>query len=176
MKHITLLLFSALIILSAYTFRSNVQWKIQEGSEIAFTSKNPKGIFKKFDGEIIFDENNLSSSMFLIRVHAESINTGNGMKNKHAKSENWFDVENHPYIHFASSSISKTDDGYEVLGTLTIKDESKQLSFPFTFEDNTFKASFEFDRSAYSFGATKGPQTKAATILQVDINVPVSKL
>jgi len=35
-----------------------------------------------------------------------SINTGNGMKNTHAKSEKWVDAEKYPTITFNSGSIS----------------------------------------------------------------------
>jgi len=50
-----------------------------EGYFIKVAGTDAEGIFKTMSGDIQFDENNLDASKFSI-----SINTGNGMKNKHA--------------------------------------------------------------------------------------------
>ena len=72
-----------------------------------FTSKNPTGIFRKIDGNINFDKQDLGSASFDITIDATSINTGNGIKNKHAKSDKWLNVEKFPTIKFSSNEVTK---------------------------------------------------------------------
>jgi polyisoprenoid-binding protein YceI len=131
--------FCAFLIGSAFTTHQYTQWELSDGYRIQFTSKNPEGIFQELEGTILFDENDLEASRFDMVVQAASISTGNGMKNKHAKSKNWFDVEQFPLITFQSSKITKIGDAFQVTGTLTIRDVAKEITFPFTFRGNTFQ-------------------------------------
>src|SRR5687768_4002310 len=96
------------LALSAYTTLKSFDWKIAEGYSIKFTSEHPSGIFTSFKGDIQFDEKNLAASKFNVAIDVASINTGNGMRNKHAKSDKWFDEKKYPQIKFTSSEISKT--------------------------------------------------------------------
>ena len=126
-------------------------------------------------GTIQFDEKNLATSKFEVTIDVASINTGNGMKNTHAKSANWFDVEKYPIINFTSSAIAKTSDGFEAKGTLEIEMHSvkKEITLPFTFANNTFAANMEVSRMDFSLDNGKHP--KMAPTLKVSINVPVTK-
>lgn len=163
------------LTLSAYTAFQSSKWKIAEGYSIKFSSKDPSGVFKDFKGDIIFDEKNLSASKFDVVIDVNSISTGNGMKNKHAKSDKWFDVKNYPEIRFKSTAISKTGSGYSVTGILDMRGVKKEISFPFTFVNNTFTGSFTIKRLDYNIGTTKGMAGKAAQELLVEISVPVTK-
>ncbi len=168
------LLIATVLFGSAFTTYHSVSWKIADGYAIQFSSNNPSGVFNDLKGNIIFDENNLSEAKFDMEVSVASISTGNGMKNKHARSDKWFDAEKYPTIRFKSSEIRKTDTGYEVSGALEIRDVKKKVTFPFTFENQTFKGSLSINRLDYGIGSVKGMSKKAATDLQVDISVPVS--
>ena len=104
------------------------------------TSKKATGVFSKMAGDVAFDANNLDASSFNVSVDVSSINTGNGMQNKHAVSDKWFDAETYPKITFVSKSFSKTDSGYEVTGSLTMHGVTKEFTMPFTFENNVFNS------------------------------------
>jgi polyisoprenoid-binding protein YceI len=164
-----------LLVLSAFTAIQTTKWKIAEGYSIKFSSKDPSGVFKVFKGEIIFDEKSLDASKFNVFIDVNSISTGNGMKNKHAKSDKWFDVKQYPEIRFNSTKISKTNSAYSVTGMLDMKGVKKEISFPFTFINNTFSGSFTIKRLDYNIGTTKGMAGKAAQELLVEISVPVTK-
>jgi polyisoprenoid-binding protein YceI len=164
-----------ILILSAFTALQTTKWKIAEGYSIKFSSKDPSGVFKDFKGEIIFDEKNLDASKFNVVIDVNSISTGNGIKNKQAKSDKWFDAKKYPEIRFSSTRISKTGTGYSVTGMLDLRGVQKEISFPFTFINNTFSGSFKIKRLDYNIGTTKGMAGKAALELQVDISVPVTK-
>ena len=95
MKHYSIFLVTlTLFFASAFTVYQSVDWTIEEGYSIEFISENPAGIFKNLEGEIQFSPEQLDDSFFNMKVEVTSISTGNGMKNKHAISDKWFDVEN----------------------------------------------------------------------------------
>ncbi|MFK8054817.1 MAG: YceI family protein [Saprospiraceae bacterium] len=166
---------SAIILFSAFTISSSTTWKIADGYSVAFTSKDPSGVFTKMDGDITFDEDNLDASMFDVAIEVASINTGNGMKNKHAKSAKWFDAEKYPTIRFTSSAFAKTDSGYEVTGTLDMHGIQKEFTMPFTFENNTFVSSFMVSRVDFEIGSMKGMSGKVPAEIKLDLSVPVTQ-
>lgn len=170
-----IVMFALIIMLSAFTINNSISWKIDDGYTIAFTSKDPTGIFTKMSGEIEFDEDNLSASKFDVVVDVSSINTGNGMQNKHAVSAKWFDADKFPTINFKSKSFTKSKDGYSVFGTLDMHGVQKDFSMPFTFEDNVFTSSFTVNRLDFNIGTTTGSGKKVPADLKIDISVPVSK-
>ena len=161
--------------LSAFSFVAATNWTIGTGYQIKFTSNDPSGVFTSLKGDILFDESDLSGSKFNVIIDAASINTGNGMKNGHAKSDKFFDVKKYPNITFISSRIEKGAAGYSVTGTLDMHGVKKEITFPFKFSNNTFVASFDIKRTDYNLGGTTGMMGHAATTLKVDVSVPVTK-
>jgi polyisoprenoid-binding protein YceI len=172
-KHTYWLASVALIIASAFTFIQSQDWKIAEGYFVKFDGGDPSGEFSGLKGTIQFDEKNLSSSKFDVSIDVASINTGNGMKNAHAKGETWFDAAKYPTIAFTSSAISKTATGFEAKGTLDMHGVKKDFIMPFTFVNNTFTSNFEINR--LDFGIDDGKHPKMAPTLKVSISVPVTK-
>lgn len=166
---------AASLMLSSYTFLNSANWKVANGYSITFTSKNPEGVFTSLKGDVVFDANDLASSKFDMVVDVASINTGSGMKNKHAKSKKWFDAQTYPTIKFTSNKIEQTPAGYSTTGILDMHGVQKEITIPFTFENNTFKGSIKVNRLDYKIGTTKGMSAKAATELAIDIAVPVTQ-
>lgn len=166
---------AGIITLSAFTINNSINWKISDGYSIKFSSEDPSGVFTKLKGNIAFDENNLSTSSFDLEVDVNSINTGNGMQNKHAVGKKWFNAELYPTIHFVSEKFVKTSKGYQVMGTLEMHGVKKDFTMPFTFVDNTFISSFTVDRTEFDLGATKGMSAKVPHNITLDISVPVTK-
>jgi polyisoprenoid-binding protein YceI len=60
-----------------------------------------------------------------ITVTAESIDTKNARRDKHLRSADFFDIENHPDITFAADGVSATDGGVRVTGSLTIRGRTR---------------------------------------------------
>lgn len=168
-------LFIAIISLSAFTKNSTLNWSIDEDYSIKFSSSKASGGFETFTGDVLFDENNLQDSRFDVQVDVKSIKTGNFMKNSHAKGKNWFDADQYPTIDFTSKEISKTTDGYEVTGTLSMHGVDKDFTMPFSFVNNTFETSFTVDRTDFNIGATTGMAKKVPHEIKLDISVPVVK-
>jgi polyisoprenoid-binding protein YceI len=133
MKIITLfLLFSLTISLSAY-YTSN-SYNLEENYSINFSTKKAEGYLTGLTGEVIFDEHNIQNSSMNVKVDVSTIKTGNKLKDKHARGSKWFDINKYPTINFLSESISKTKEGYQVTGTLKIKDVSQQHTIDFHVE------------------------------------------
>ncbi|MFK7810674.1 MAG: YceI family protein [Saprospiraceae bacterium] len=168
-------LIAVIVLFSAFTVNNSMSLQIAEGYSIKFEGTKVTGIFKTMSGDIQFDENNLEASKFSTSIDVASINTGNGMKNKHAVSKKWFDAEKYPAITFNSSKFSKTDTGYEVIGELEIHGTKKEISIPFTFHDNTFHGAFNVNRLDYGIGTMKGMSKKVSNEIKLEISVPVTK-
>ena len=127
----------AVFILMSTAFMSitSQEWKIADDFSIKFISKDPTGVFKEFKGSINFDENDLASANFDLTIPVASINTGNGMQNKHARSDDWFDAEKYPNITYKSKSVEKAANGYLIVGDLKIKGITKQYKIPVDFKE-----------------------------------------
>jgi polyisoprenoid-binding protein YceI len=161
------------ILVSAFTFVKSLDWKISETYSVKFDGGDPAGEFRGLKGTIKFDPNDLASSKFDCTVDVESINTGNGMKNTHAKSDKWLDAAKYPVIRFTSKSIKKTDAGFEATGILDFHGVQHEVALPFTFVNNVFAGIFEVNRLDYNIN-TAEPEHGAAK-LKVSINVPVTQ-
>ena len=135
-----------------------------QGSAISFEIKNfglnSKGSFSGLKGRIIFDPKNPAGASFDVSIDAATINTDNEMRDTHLKKEEYFDVANYPRIHFVSTGITPSDkEGhYTITGKLTIKNTTKELSWPFIAapmgSDYIFSGSFKINRKDFGVGGS----------------------
>jgi polyisoprenoid-binding protein YceI len=135
---------------------------IDQQSEIRFRIKNlgigVNGSLKGLQGKFEFDPGNPSSSFFEATVEVNTINTGIKMRDNHLRSSDYFDVKNYPKIKFVSTRVTGSDKKgyYNMSGKLTIRNTTKEISFPFTAtEENNgvrFKAEIQLDRRNYGVG------------------------
>jgi polyisoprenoid-binding protein YceI len=169
---------AAVLILagSAFTFIAAQNWQIAEGYSIGFTNDEASGVFKDFKGTIVFDEQSPAASKFDMTVEVASINTGNGLQNKHAKSDEWFDAAKYPQIRYTSQKVAKTGSGYQVMGDLEMHGVKRPVAIPFTFQKTAkgavFAGSFTVNRSDFKIGKPGGEVPEA---VKIDISVPVTK-
>lgn len=167
----------AILILlgSAFTFVAT-SYKIADGYNIEFSSSDAGGVFKTFKGTIVFDEQNPAASKFDVNIDAASINTGNGLQNKHAKSDEWFDVAKYPQIRYTSRTFAKAGSGYQVTGDLQVHGVTKSTIIPFTFQKTAaggvFTGSFTVNRNDFKLGKPGGDVGEQ---IKIDIKVPVTK-
>ncbi|RZQ65537.1 YceI family protein [Amycolatopsis suaedae] len=92
-------------------------------SEIAYSVKHlglakSRGRFTAFTGQIVTAENILDSTV-TAEIDAGSIATGNEYRDNHLKTDEFFDVANHPTITFRSTGIREDGDDYLIDGELT---------------------------------------------------------
>lgn len=103
-------------------------------STIGFSVKhmmvsNTTGQFNKYEGTLVYDPANLEASKVDITIDVNSIDTRNADRDAHLKNGDFFDVEKFPSIKF----VSKKFNADSIVGDLTIKDVTKEVTIPVTF-------------------------------------------
>lgn len=91
-----------------------------------------KGEFNDFSGTVMLDDNDITKSSVEVTINTASIDTDDEKRDGHLKSADFFNVEKYPTITFKSKKIEKTMDGLAVVGDLTIRDVTKEVTIPFT--------------------------------------------
>ena len=87
-----------------------------------------RGSFSDYSGMIHYDPQNLDAFMVDVTIQAASIDTKNEKRDEHLRGADFFEVETYPTITFKSSTLKKTDEGYEIIGDLTMKDVTKEIT------------------------------------------------
>jgi polyisoprenoid-binding protein YceI len=174
MKKISTLVLLAGFMLADFGLKAQSKsWNMSKDYSIKFSGKNVEGFFRGLEVAIVFDENNPGKSKIAAGVNANTLNTGTGLKNKHAKSEHGIDVKKYGMITFVSRQIIKKGNAYEAIGTLTIKGTGKEIKLPFTFErienEAVFKGKFSIKPRDYQVTRHGTPED-----LDIDIVVRVT--
>jgi polyisoprenoid-binding protein YceI len=90
---------------------------------------NSFGQFKAVSGTFVVDEAAPEKCTFDISVKVESIDSANPARDGHLKSPDFFNAKQFPTITFKSRKVTKSQDGYEVTGDLTLHGVKKELVF-----------------------------------------------
>ena len=153
------------------------------------------GTFTSYDVELIFDQDDPTNSRVNVSIDVASVSTGNERRDNHLRTDDWFGADTYGKITFASTSVKKTGvNEYVAVGTLTIKDVSKQVELPFTLlgvkaipemmremlggvtHVASFQANLTIDRTAFGVGTGMWGETavvgaKVEIELLVEANV-----
>jgi polyisoprenoid-binding protein YceI len=150
-----------------------------EESKITFYVKASvalEGTFDKWDASMTFTSPDVTTGVLDIKIQAESVNTGSGMKDGKLKSDDFFDVKQNPLITFHSDKIVQTGPTtLEMPGAFTIRGVSKPETLTFTVTgkgtgSGEIKGTMAFDRKDY--GMNKGiPFIKIADRVEVTVNL-----
>lgn len=68
------------------------------------------GRFNKFEGTITLDRSDLTKGSVTVSIDAASIDTNEPARDKHLRSDAFFDVERYPKITFQSTRVTKVGD------------------------------------------------------------------
>jgi polyisoprenoid-binding protein YceI len=161
---------------SAFAFVAATQWQVKaDAYSITFDTRGASGVIKGLKGTVAFDQHNLPAAAFAVSVDVNTLDTGNSLKNRHAKAESFFDAARYPRIQFTSSKVEKTATGFTSTGQLQIKDVRRQVTIPFTFEPagseaGTFKGHFSINREDFHLN-----KWGVGEIVELALVVPVQK-
>lgn len=109
--------------------------------------------------DINFSKDHPEASSIEATAETATLNTDNDMRDKHIKSEDYFDVAKYPKITLKSTAI-KHRSGNNYVGTfnVTIKDKTKSVDVPFTYvtSGNTaeFKGTLKIQRTDFGIGSS----------------------
>jgi len=93
-----------------------------------------RGQFTEFSGTGYFDPEHPADSKIDLVIQAASVDTGNEGRDAHLRSNDFFDMDNHPTITFSSNAVDLVaDDVYRVDGDLTVRGVTRPLTIDFTF-------------------------------------------
>jgi polyisoprenoid-binding protein YceI len=82
-----------------------------------------KGRFESYGGQL-----NLSANpAIVLSIDVASVQTGNRRRDRHLRSADFFDVENHPQIRFCSDAVDLHGDSLKVSGQLSARGRSIPL-------------------------------------------------
>lgn len=123
------------LLLISWTHLADAQtWKIDPShSSILFNAKHSgisfvNGRFEKFEATVEGGSpEDFTGARVVFTAQVESVNTGVGGRDKHLRSEDFFDMANHPTISFTSTSFTKSGDVYKVRGNLTMRGNTKEV-------------------------------------------------
>jgi polyisoprenoid-binding protein YceI len=170
--------------------QSPAQYKAtDQGSEIKFTIDNfgfgVNGSFMGLQGSIDFDPQNGVAGHLDVSVDAGTVNTDNSLRDSHLRNDTYFDVKNYARIRLVSTRITPTGTAgtYQFTGQLTIRNVTREISFPFTVspaggaltspqgDGLRFKGSFTIKRKDFGVGGT----STISNELTVSLNVLATK-
>jgi polyisoprenoid-binding protein YceI len=150
-----------------------------EDSTVKFSVKASvalEGTFEKWDATATFASPDISTGVLDIKIQADSVNTGSGMKDGKLKSKDFFDVKDNPTITFHSKKFVQTGpDTLEIAGDFTIRGVSKPETLTFTITGagtgaGGIKGTMAFDRK--EFGMNSGiPFIKIADRVEVTVDL-----
>jgi polyisoprenoid-binding protein YceI len=157
---------------------------VKEKSSVKFfvkASVSIKGTFDKWDSTLTLTSPDVTTAVLNIKIQADSVNTGSGMKDGKLKSKDFFNVEQDPLITFVSKKLEQTGPNTFVFtGDFTIRGVTKTETLAFTLEgqrgsgQGTIKGTMSFNRK--DFGMNKGiPFVKISDHVDVTVNLKVKK-
>ena len=153
-----------------------------DGSKVRFVIKNfginTGGTFEGLAGSVVFDPANLAGASFNVSVDAKTVDTDMEARDNHLRKEEYFDVEKYPKLSFRSTKITTTNkEGYLfVFGVITIKNISKEISFPFkqTSKEGGILFDGEFKLNRLDFGVG-GKSFSMSDELNVELSIFAKK-
>ena len=157
-----------------------------EESDVKFFVKASVAIdgkFKKWDATFTFASSAAESGAIAIKIYADSVDPGSGMKDDKLKSKDFFNAKDDPYITFHSTKVVQTSPTtFDVQGKFTIRGVSKDETLTLTLDpkekgtgNGHIKGTMAFDRK--EFGMNSGiPFIKIADRVEVDVALLVHRV
>ncbi|WP_235297322.1 YceI family protein [Portibacter marinus] len=157
---------------------STTKWVIDPThSEIGFKVKHMmistvKGHFEQFDATLETTNENFVNADVEVKISTDSIHTKNKDRDQHLKSDDFFNAEKFPNIIFKSKSF----DGNQMIGDLTIRDVTKEVKLDVDYNGTAVdpygntKAGFEITGTLNrkEFGLQWNAITEAGNIVVAD--------
>ncbi|MEZ5347491.1 MAG: YceI family protein [Pyrinomonadaceae bacterium] len=88
------------------------------------------GYFTDFSGTINYNADDETKSSVEFTAKTTSVDTRVEGRNKHLRSADFFDVENHPEMTFKSTKVAKSGDKLMVTGDFTLRGVTKSITIP----------------------------------------------
>ncbi len=108
-----------------------------------------KGRFGDVSGTLEVNPADPAKSVVDVTINVTSIDTREAQRDTHLRSADFFDVERFPTMRFKSTRISGDGDDFKVIGDLTIRDITREVTLEVTSEGQG-KDPWGNERAGYS--------------------------
>jgi polyisoprenoid-binding protein YceI len=135
-----------------------------------------KGTFDKWTADIKFSSRDVRSAVLDIEIQADSVNTGNGLKNNKLKGKDFFNTKDSPIISFKSTSVIQTGPTtFQLEGDFTIRGVTKTEKLTLTASgkgspSGSIDGTMAFDRKDYGMNKSI-PFIKIANRVEVNVSL-----
>ncbi len=174
-------LFLALLLLVATTLSAQTNWSVDKShSKVGFSVTHlvitdVDGFFKEYEAKVTTNGDDFSTANIDFAVNTGSIFTDNDGRDKHLRSDDFFNAEKYPQMVFKGKSMKKVSDNkYKLVGDLTIRDVTKQVELDVKYNGmvkdpwgNTkagFKVTGEINRFDYNLKWNTAIETGALVV------------
>jgi polyisoprenoid-binding protein YceI len=151
--------------------RSTIKFSVKASVSIA-------GKFDAWDATLTFASSDVTTGVLDVKISADSVDTGSGMKNGKLKGKDFFDAQNNPTITFHSTKMVATSPNtIEVDGDFTIRGatQTEKLTLVVSHREghlSEIEGKMVFNRKDY--GMNKGiPFVKIGDHVDVTFNLKV---
>lgn len=122
-------------LISFLTISAQTKWTVDKShSKVQFTVTHlviseVTGQFKSFDADIEASKDDFTDAKIDFSADVNSINTDNEARDKHLKSDDFFNAEKFPELTFKGKSFTKVSGkNYKLVGDMTIRDITKEVT------------------------------------------------
>src|ERR1700760_2552466 len=111
-KYLLILAFAGNFLFSTGLHAQTTTWKIDPGnSSVSFQVRHlgistVRGTISGVNGTILLDEKDITKSSVDATAESATINSGNDNRDKHLKSDEFFDITKNPKVSFKSTLLS----------------------------------------------------------------------
>ena len=157
------------------------RYVVKTSSKIEFhassTLAKVVGVFHSWDADMKVPADKFADASLMLEIEAASVSTGSGLRDKELKGKNFFAVQEHPKIRFASRSITAGDapTKFHMDGELTIRGITQPVPVSITLlrQDDGHEwidGSFSFNRRDFEMTHNL-PFDKIANIVVVQFHL-----
>jgi polyisoprenoid-binding protein YceI len=168
----------------------NTKWTLDKShSSLRFSVTHmvvseAEGAFKTWNGTMEHTKDDFSDAKIVFTADVNSISTDNENRDKHLKSDDFFNAEKYPEIKFVSTSfVPQGGNKYKLNGDLTIRDVTKPVTFDCTYggviktqrgNKSGFKANTTINRFDYNLKWDRATEAGSLVVSkEVGINVKI---
>jgi len=110
-----------------------------------------RGEFHGVTGTVVVDDSDVSKSTVNVTIDATTVDTREPDRDKHLKSEAFFDIAKYPTITFQSTKVERNNDGnLKITGDLTIRGVTKSVVLTASLPKIPIKDPWGLQRTAVS--------------------------
>ncbi len=174
---------------------TKTKWTIDPAhSEVQFKAKHMvistvTGNFHSYEGQIEAAGDDFENAEASFTTDIDSISTNNEDRDKHLKSDDFFNAEEYPKLKFESTSLEKTGESeYNLMGNLTIHGITKEVTLhavhggtakdPFGNTKAGFEISGTINRKEFGLnwsGVTEAGNIMVSDDVKLQLNVQFAK-